>query len=211
MTRFLFIRHGQSQANIEGFFAGHTDVPLTEKGMRQAELTAAYVTGKYSVDRVYASDLKRAYTTGQAVAKRIGVPCQAEVRLREVFAGEWEGVSFDELPNRPAYQVWMNNIGEAVCDGGESIAQLQHRVFEAIRQIAEENPEQTVVIATHATPIRTLQCLAEGKDLSYMKNIPWVHNASVSEGIFQDGRLSFVQIGYDKQLGDLSSQLPPNC
>ena len=60
MTRLLFVRHGQSEANLEGVFAGQIDPALTELGYRQAECTAEFIAKTYQVDAVYSSDLQRA-------------------------------------------------------------------------------------------------------------------------------------------------------
>ncbi len=67
MTKLILIRHGESVANRNHIFVGHTDVELEEKGVKQAELTAQYVYENFKVDKVYASDLKRAYETGKKV------------------------------------------------------------------------------------------------------------------------------------------------
>ena len=55
-TKFYLIRHGESQANKNGVFIGHTDIDLTEKGHKQAQLTAEYLKD-VTVDAIYASDL----------------------------------------------------------------------------------------------------------------------------------------------------------
>ena len=60
MTRLLFVRHGQSVANLERYFAGQINPALTELGRRQAECTAEFIAKTYSVDAVYSSDLQRA-------------------------------------------------------------------------------------------------------------------------------------------------------
>lgn len=213
MTKLLLIRHGQSQANIENFFAGHLDSPLTELGIRQAKLTADYIAGTWSVDRVYASDLRRAYVTGKAVADRFGLDIIADHDLREIWAGHWEGKSYVRLSELfpETYGVWLTDIGHTVCDEGESVAQLQQRVLDAVFRICQANPDATVVIATHATPIRSLQCYCEGKTLDEMKDVPWVSNASVTELIYENNRLRLGEVNYDAHLGSLISALPENC
>lgn len=212
MTTLLCIRHGQSQANTLQCFAGALNSPLTELGQTQAAVTAEYITTHYSVDAVYASDLDRAFHTGQAVADRAHCPITPDRALREIAAGEWEGVAFDTLANRFAksYDVWLHNIGEAVCDGGESVAHLQTRVVEAVTRIAREHDGQTVVIATHATPIRALQCYCEARPLSGMKDVPWVSNASVTTFTYQDGTLRVTEVNQHQHLGTLASKLPAN-
>ena len=213
MTTLLFIRHGQSESNLAGAFTGHTNVALTELGCRQAEAAAEYVVNHYAVDAVYASDLQRAFNTGKAVADRLGLTVQPHKGLREIFAGAWEGMPFTYLQNTypETYAgTWRNDIGNSVCDDGESVAQLQQRVSAAAREIAEANDGKTVVIATHATPIRTMECLCQGKTLSQMKDIPWVSNASVTEIHYENGTFTEVISSYDKHLGDMVSTLPSN-
>ena len=213
MTKLLMIRHGQSVANVERIFAGHLDSPLTQLGQRQAQLTANYLYSHYPVDRVYTSDLSRAYTTGKTVADLFGLPVISHIELREIFAGLWEGESYDLLPERFAhsYAVWMKDIGNAVCDGGESVAALQSRVLGILRRICHENPDKCVVVATHATPIRALQCHCEGKCLAQMKDVPWVSNASISSFVYENGVFNIDFVSYDTHLGQLTSVLPENC
>lgn len=211
MTKLLIIRHGNSLANTQGVFAGATDSPLTELGHAQAEKTAQYVAANYRVDAVYASDLQRAFDTGKAVADKFGLTVNATSAMREIFAGEWEGQPFDMLDLRHSYYIWKTDIGNATCDGGESVAQLQKRIVAEVTRIAEENPQKTVVIATHATPVRVLQCFCEGKALDEMKNIPWVRNASVTEVCWENGKLSLIRAGYDAHLEGMQSALPANC
>ncbi len=211
MTRLLLIRHGQSEANLGGFFAGHLDSPPTPLGLRQAEAAAEYVTQTYRVDAVYTSDLQRAAAVGEAVAARAGVSAVPDIRLREIFAGQWEGLSFEELMRRfPSFGVWLTDIGSVTCDGGESVRQLQARILLALTEIALRHEGRTVVIATHATPIRAMQCSCSGQPVSYMKEIPWVSNASVTELIFQKGVFSLGKVGEDGFLGEAVSRLPVN-
>ncbi len=212
MTTLLLIRHGESMANTEKRFAGHLDAPLSATGQAQAAITAEYIRSHYTVDAVYASDLLRAFDTGKAVADRLGLPITPDTALREIFAGDWEGATFDDLQQHfPAsYGVWLSDIGNAVCDHGESVAQLQQRFIAALHRIAEKHDGKTVVVATHATPIRTMQCHCEGKLLSDMHRVPWVTNASVTAVEYENGVLRLIQAGSDAHLGQNRTTLPTN-
>ena len=212
MTTLLLIRHGESMANTEKRFAGHWDIPLSPLGQRQAETTAAYIADTYTVGAVYASDLARAYDTGKAVADRLGLCAVPERGLREIMAGDWERATFDELAETypDSYTVWRQDIGNAVCDNGESVADLQKRVLGTLTRIAEAHDGQTVVIATHATPIRALQCHSEGKPLADMKNIPWVSNASLTTVAYEGGTFRLICAGDDRHLGTARTALPKN-
>ncbi len=212
MTKLLIIRHGQSEANLQGIFVGHTDSPLSHLGKRQAEVTADYIVSNFHVDGVYASDLERAFYTGKAVADRLGLTVTAVSGMREIFAGDWETVKFDTLATEygEAYQIWLKDIGLAQTRNGESVAQLQQRIGDTLRTIAEENEGKTVVVATHATPIRTFMHLCSGLPLSEMKNIPWVSNASVTTAVYENGSFTIVEAGHDAHLGDMRTALPKN-
>ena len=213
MTRLLIVRHGQSEANKSCIFAGHTDAPLSELGRMQAERTAEYIVNTYRVDKVYASDLKRAYDTGKAVADRLCIGMETHKKLREIYAGDWEGKTFDELCREypEEYGLWKRDIGLARCTGGESLSEVQQRALFIVRDIVFHNEGKTIVIATHATVVRSLQCYVMGVPLSEMKNIPYVSNASVTViDVDKRGIFSLVEAGHDMHLNELKSSLPAN-
>ena len=68
----------------------------------------------------------------------------------------------------------------------------------------------SVVLATHATPIRSLQCRAMGLPISEMHRVPWVSNASVTHLCLEGDALTLVSVGQDAHLLDLKSVLPAN-
>ncbi|MBQ7935479.1 MAG: histidine phosphatase family protein, partial [Clostridia bacterium] len=113
MTTLLLIRHGQSEANIKNLFAGHTDAELSPLGKQQAQVTARYIKDNYQVDRVYASDLQRAYETGKATADRYGLEVIAVEGMREIFGGDWENLSYELLEKEyaEAYDIWLHDVG----------------------------------------------------------------------------------------------------
>lgn len=212
MTRLILIRHGQSEANLTRRFAGHFNAPLTELGRRQAEKSAEYVAANYEVSKVYASDLARAFATGQAVADRLGIDIIPDVRLREICAGKWEGMEISRIAEEYAddYRVWMSDIGHSRPTDGERVSDLAKRVLGVIKEIAEQNEGQTVVLATHATPIRATECTVKHGNLEPMKDIPWVTNASISELIYENGSFEFKTVSYDEHLAGLQTGMPAN-
>lgn len=208
MTKLLLVRHGESEANRQDLFAGNYDADLEELGFRQAEATAEYLYDKYPVDIVYASDLKRAYKTGEVIAARFGVQIIPEPMLREISAGKWEGVKYWSLKELypEDFNRWLTDIGNAGCTDGETLRQLAERVMTALERIAKENDGKTVVIATHATPIRVVHTMLLHGELSAMQDVPWASNASVTE-INYDNGWRFVSAGADEHLGGMKTFL----
>ena len=211
MTRFIMIRHGFSVANKEKKFAGHSDFPLTDLGRLQAEKCAEALKDEH-IDAIYASDLSRAFGTAEAVARVKGMEIVPTCGLREIYAGEWEGLLFDELCVKfaDAYAVWRTDIGRAQCTGGERVRELSDRVLGTLREIAAENEGKTVCIATHATPIRAVCTSSAGLDAEEMAKIPWVSNASINVFELEDGIFRAVAVDQTAHLGDLSTKLPSN-
>lgn len=212
MTTLYFIRHGESVSNLITQFAGSLDMPLTEKGRQQAAATAAFLQN-VSFSAVYSSDLCRAYETGLAVANTHNIPIHSAPQLREIFAGDWEGKTYDRLDAEYAesYGIWRTRIGLAQCPNGESVAQLQSRVDSYIQDIVRRHAGETICIATHATPIRVMECLWTNTPLSLMHTIPWVSNASVTVAVYDEtGRGALSQRDLHAHLGDLHTVLAKN-
>ena len=212
MTTLILIRHGESEANRNNVFAGHINPDLQNKGLMQAKLTAQYIKENYKVDKIYSSDLQRAFKTAKALGELLNLEVIAKESLREIYAGEWENMKFDDLSVLfPAeFEAWTTNIGYAVCPNGESVKQLGERVMSALAKIAEENNGKTVVIATHATPIRVAQSIVQTGGLDEMKNIPWVSNASVTVFEYENKSFKAMKISEDAHLSELRTALPDN-
>ena len=212
-TTLIFIRHGESEANFEHRFTGQSNVfGLTARGHAQAQ-AAAEALSDIPVDVIVASDLRRAYDTAKHVADLRGMDVIPDEGFREIFAGKWEGERFDDLPALypDDFGVWLSDIGSAVCTDGESVADLQVRVRAAVEDTVRKYPGKTVVIGTHATPIRVMQCIWQGIPLSGMKDVPWVPNASITTVTYEDD-LSWhdAVIGRTEHLAGMETALPKN-
>ena len=211
MTKFIMIRHGFSVANNEKRFAGHSDFPLTDLGRLQAERCAEALKGE-RIDAIYASDLKRAFETALPVAEAHSLKVIPHKGLREIYAGEWEGMTFDELCERysESFNVWKEDNGRSHPDGGESVAELYARVTSTLAEIAKMHGGETVCIATHATPIRVVCTAARGLGAEHMAEVKWTANASISIFEFENGAFSAIATSLTDHLGELRTALPSN-
>ena len=208
-TRILMVRHGESLGNAQKLFCCRMDVPLTEKGLLQAKVTAGYLTD-CPIDMVYASPLERAYRTGEEIAQDHGLPVQKDEGLMEIWGGEWEGKTFPEIMELypEDRQVWNENIGLCRCTGGESVAEVQERVYAAVERLAQKHPGKTLLLATHAMATRSFIAKVKGLTLSQIKDLPWPTNASVTELTYEGGVFRLVEYSHDAHLKGLITDLP---
>lgn len=209
-TILIFIRHGESEGNKNSRFNGNLDLLLTDRGREQAQKTAEYLD-KYKIDKVYASDLKRALETAEIIAKRQNLDVIKDKNLREIFGGDFEGQIYEDLRTKfPAeFGMWLNDLGNCRCPNGESIRELLHRFNKRIKEIAQENSDNTILIGTHAMPIRVMSTVWSKKDITEIRDFDFVRNASVTVVDYSDIENPIV-LEYDvaEHLGELATELP---
>ena len=153
--RVVLWRHGRTEWNATARFQGQIDVPLDEVGVLQAD-RAARDLATLNPNIIVSSDLDRARTTAQALAEKVNLTVTTDPALRETFAGEWQGLTRQEIIDRDGddFYNWIN--GEDIKPGGgESRAEVAHRVADAVRRHLEQLPaEGTLVVATHGGAAR---------------------------------------------------------
>lgn len=203
-TRLIMVRHGYSKSNKSFRFTGHSNIGLDEQGLEQAERVGEYFKAN-KIDKLYSSDLIRAYDTAKPISNATGLEIIADERLREINGGKWEGKTFAELESdfSKDYQIWLNDIGRARCTGGESMLELANRIFNAVKELCEANEGKIICIVTHATPIRAICTAADGLPFEDMKEEAYVDNASVSSFEYCNGVFSKQKINYTGHLGEL--------
>ena len=155
--RVLLLRHGRTAYNAETRFQGQTDIPLDDVGVRQAKQAAetlgALLEGRHV--QVLSSDLQRAAQTAATIGTRLGVPVTLDPRLREIFAGEWEGQLREDIiaqwPDN--YEAWR--LGEDVrVGGGETRSEAGARAAEAIAEVEKEMDGGTLLCVSHGGALR---------------------------------------------------------
>ena len=211
-TTLIFVRHGESEGNKSGRFNGSMDFPLSDKGKAQAIKTAEYLD-KYKIDASYSSDLLRAKETAQTIAKRQNVDLTEDKGLREINGGDFEGMLFDDLATKfpVEFKTWIEDLANCQCPNGESIKDLFERFNAKVKEIAKNNKDKTILIGTHAMPIRVMSTLWYKKDLSAIRDIDYVKNASVTVVDYTDiDNPKIIEYDTADFLGELMTELPKN-
>jgi broad specificity phosphatase PhoE len=211
MTRIIMIRHGQSLANAQSRFAGHSDFDLSELGKQQAELAAKYLCEKEQIDVIYSSDLLRAHNTALPFSKAYGLPINDREGLRELFAGDWEGRTIDDIKQRYAedFRVWREDFSNARCTGGESVGEMYERMIREVLCLARENDGKCILLATHATPIRVTEAYSRGLSADRVHEVPFVRNSAMNIFEYDGNTLRPVKTNITEHLDDaLQSDVP---
>ncbi len=153
--RIVLWRHGRTAWNAERRFQGQSDIELDDEGRAQAERAAGLLV-HLQPDRIIASDLSRAFETARALGSLTGIDVTPDARLRETFAGEWEGLRRPELLDRYGEEVakWASD-SDARPGGGETRIEVAERMVAAIDQaMSTLRDGGTLVVATHGGSAR---------------------------------------------------------
>ncbi len=206
-TEIYIIRHGESIANLEHRVAGHTDTPLSELGIRQAE-AAADALADIPFDAIYSSDLSRAYDTALPHAKRRGLTVEKRVGLREIHLGEWEYLSVDEVVGRYGkeayYDGWRENFGTYIIPGGEGAVKCGKRIYGEIESICKEHPGERILITCHGAAIRTfcLEIMGVAPE-KYAETLSYPSNASFTRVSYNGEKFEILEFSNDDYLSEV--------
>jgi probable phosphoglycerate mutase len=204
-TRILAIRHGETAWNVDTRLQGHLDIPLNDVGLRQAQHLAQALAQRDLIDAIYASDLSRAHTTAQTIAKAVGLSVNTHVGLRERHFGAFQGRTFAEveveLPEHAWH--WRKRTPDWVPpEGGESLHTLHERIVNTVNVVAARHPGQQIVMVAHGGVLDILYRAATRLDLQAPRT--WaLTNTAVNRLLWSPQGLSLVGWGDTSHLDAL--------
>ena len=154
-TRFVLIRHGETDWNVQKRYMGSADITLNGNGIKQAEMLAARLD-KTGIDAVYSSDSTRAFVFARIVFPEFEIT--KHPGFREMNFGIFEGLTHEEIAARhgKVYDNWLKNPFTVAIPDGESFAALVTRVRSAAKEIATRHGNAAIAVVTHSGPIRAL-------------------------------------------------------
>lgn len=176
------VRHGETDWNLAHRIQGSTDIPLNDTGRRQAE-KAGMLLARKRWDAILSSPLSRAYETASIIAAATGLSAPTTVgELVERNYGEAEGLTDAEIEARFP--------GETPVPGREPRSAVVERVLPALMAIAEEHPDQAVIVVGHGGVIRSVLGAVDPEGRHGM-----ISNGSIHSFRYEDG--SFRLIAFD--------------
>jgi probable phosphoglycerate mutase len=153
-TRVLLVRHAVT-AQTGPLLSGRTPgIDLSERGVEQAD-AAAKRLAVLPIAAVYASPIERTTQTAQKIASHHGLTVEPLPGVVEADYGDWTGQKLVDLAKTPEWSIVQVTPSRAQFPNGETIMAMQARTVAAVEQIVREHAHQTVVIVSHADPIKS--------------------------------------------------------
>ncbi len=171
--RIYLVRHGALVNHGPGRrFLGQLDVPLSATGLHQAEALSEKLRD-VPLAAIYCSDLQRSVATADILAAPHGLMPEARREFREIGLGAWEGLSFAEVQERfPAeYAARGRDFSHFRPPGGESFLDCAQRVLPVLFEALAAGSGDLLIVG-HAGVNRLLLCLAQGRSLADLFDIP---------------------------------------
>lgn len=171
-----FIRHGESTANKDKIFQGWTDVPLSVRGVGQANnLLKYFLDNDIRFTNIYSSSLLRAVETAQPILScALTEDAIRKKNLRSINVGDWSGISIDSIKSefQEEYWKWKNNPVEFQFPNGESINDVLVRSKRSLTTILDQNylTGAKIAIITHMITIKVLIIWMTKGDLNNIWN-----------------------------------------
>lgn len=157
VERVYLIRHGETDWNTNGRWQGVLPIDLNDTGREQARRLASVLQHE-EIEAIYTSDLSRAEETARIVGNMLGIIPSADVRLRELDIGVFQGLTLDEIKQLypQHYAAFMNEPITYVLPEGESRRILQARVIAAWNEYTSRSDVRRIVIVTHGGAVKML-------------------------------------------------------
>ncbi len=202
MTRLALVRHGETIWNAENRYAGSTDIPLSPRGLEQAELLANWVSSA-GFTAIWVSPLRRARETAAPSERITGMTARVDSRLREIHFGRGEGLTNAEIQQSfpQAFAAFEADPVSHHLPGGEDPRDVAERAVECFQEIETQHPRGRVLVVTHNTLIRVALCQLLGVPVSKYRTVfPTIANGALSEIELQDGLFSLLKFNVPLEL-----------
>lgn len=162
MARLILLRHGESQWNLENRFTGWVDVPLSPRGIQEAQDAGVKLKG-FTFDRAFTSVLSRANETLRLVLEAVGqtgIPIEKDKALNERMYGDLQGLNKAETAQKygeAQVKIWRRSY-DVKPPGGESLKDTAERVLPYFETKIKPYlfKGETILIAAHGNSLRAL-------------------------------------------------------
>ena len=163
-TRFILVRHGQTEWNRGAErFRGRADLALNETGLEQANKIAARLA-RETIAAVYVSPLKRTLQTAQPIAAAHQLQAVEHSGLLDLDFGALEGMTIDEarLAFPDVIDKWLTAPGHVKFPKGGSLKAVRGRIEDLFTDLVPKHTGETVVLVSHKVVCGAMLCYVLG-------------------------------------------------
>ena len=194
MTKVYLIRHGKTQWNLESRYQGaNGDSPLLKDSYREIELLASSLQ-RIPFEHAYASPLKRARITAQALLNHLNpeIPLTIDSRLKEFNLGKMEGMHFEDVAAKwpevlKNFRHHPDKYDESLVEG-ESFLEVIARFRAAIEEYCRQYPNGNILVISHGAALNAAINALIGTPLAHLKDRGGLSNTSTTVLSTNDGR-----------------------
>lgn len=187
VPRLLCMRHGAVSAVVRGRLYGRLDVPLSDAGREQIRRAAQALRrdmleadGMLPPLRLVSSPLSRCRESAALVREALRAadgslpPLHVDDDLAEIALGQWEGLPKEEIRRRfpVEWEARGADMAHAAPPGGESFHMAGQRALGAVRRLAADHPDESLLCLSHAGVIRCLMAHALALPLVDVLRLP---------------------------------------
>ncbi len=179
-TTVLLVRHGQTPTTGSVLPGRAPGLHLSDRGRAQAERVATRLTELASAPvAIYSSPLERARETAAPIARALGLRTRSDRGLLECDFGAWTGQSLSRLRRTREWRAVQHAPSTFTFPDGESFAAMQRRIWLTIERLVETHRGDSIVLVSHADPIKAAVTFAQGVPLDLFQRT-MVSTCSVS-------------------------------
>lgn len=165
MAKLLIIRTGQTAWEAQARFESVQGTPLTDVGADYVDSSAKELAAE-KIKAIYTADGTTEKQTAELIAKKLDAKIKVEPLLHEMDFGLWQGLTDSELKRRQPkmFKQWTESPDSVRPPGGETLAEVQGRLCETMKQILKKNKKSTTLLVLRPIALEMLRCRLSGYD-----------------------------------------------
>lgn len=199
----LLVRHGVTATTGTVLPGRAPGLHLSERGVAQAEGVALRI-GELAKRPValYVSPLERARETAAPIARALGLRAVVDRGLLECDFGTWTGKKLNLLSKKPEWRSVQHSPSTFRFPEGESFAEMQQRIWNTLEKLATRHRNKTIVVVSHADPIKAAVTYAQGVPLDLFQRTV-ISTCSLSAIVLTNGAPVVLSVNNTGSLQDL--------
>lgn len=201
MVILYITRHGQTEWNLEKRMQGWLDSPLTSEG-KQSAIALGERLASIPFKACFTSSSGRTVETAKLICQNRSLPIFLTDELKEIHAGEWQGLTAKEIQSRfpKQYHSYYYDAENYQSTTGENFHQVLERTLSVIQKIQHEyNEQDAVLLVTHAVVKKLLICHFKGLPIHNLWNPPFIHGTSLTKVLLKKNGEAMLELIGDTQ------------